>query len=83
MCVYACSSHVLVQVIKGWDQGCLGMQRGEIRQLVIPAAEARAQCFCLLSAALAGCFCVSRQRKGCGVEMGVYVVYDNREHGGQ
>eukprot|EP01063_Lacrimia_lanifica_P041170 TRINITY_DN953_c0_g1_i1.p2 TRINITY_DN953_c0_g1~~TRINITY_DN953_c0_g1_i1.p2 ORF type:complete len:117 (+),score=49.30 TRINITY_DN953_c0_g1_i1:60-410(+) len=26
-------------VIKGWDQGCLGMQENEVRQIVIPAAE--------------------------------------------
>ena len=26
-------------VIKGWDQGCLGMQIGETRKLVIPAHE--------------------------------------------
>ena len=26
-------------VIKGWDQGCLGMQLGEHRELVIPAEE--------------------------------------------
>ena len=23
----------------GWDQGCLGMAKGEVRQIVIPAAE--------------------------------------------
>ena len=27
------------KVIKGWDQGCLGMQIGETRKLVIPADE--------------------------------------------
>merc|ERR1711920_345572 len=27
------------QVITGWDQGCLGMEIGEARQLIIPAAE--------------------------------------------
>eukprot|EP00413_Alexandrium_margalefii_P044488 CAMPEP_0204583522 /NCGR_PEP_ID=MMETSP0661-20131031/45823_1 /ASSEMBLY_ACC=CAM_ASM_000606 /TAXON_ID=109239 /ORGANISM="Alexandrium margalefi, Strain AMGDE01CS-322" /LENGTH=116 /DNA_ID=CAMNT_0051592887 /DNA_START=80 /DNA_END=430 /DNA_ORIENTATION=+ len=27
------------EVITGWDQGCLGMQVGEERRLVIPAAE--------------------------------------------
>ena len=27
------------QVIKGWDQGCLGMKVGEKRQLTIPAHE--------------------------------------------
>ena len=27
------------QVIKGWDQGCLGMKVGEVRQLTIPADE--------------------------------------------
>eukprot|EP00996_Jenningsia_fusiforme_P005653 NODE_6661_length_548_cov_47.891784_g6241_i0.p1 GENE.NODE_6661_length_548_cov_47.891784_g6241_i0~~NODE_6661_length_548_cov_47.891784_g6241_i0.p1 ORF type:complete len:117 (-),score=28.99 NODE_6661_length_548_cov_47.891784_g6241_i0:119-469(-) len=27
------------QVIKGWDQGCLGMQIGEERKLLIPAEE--------------------------------------------
>jgi len=27
------------QVITGWDQGCLGMQLGEIRELLIPADE--------------------------------------------
>jgi FKBP-type peptidyl-prolyl cis-trans isomerase len=27
-------------VITGWDQGCLGMKLGEVRQLNIPAAEA-------------------------------------------
>uniref|UniRef100_A0A7S3JMP9 peptidylprolyl isomerase n=1 Tax=Aureoumbra lagunensis TaxID=44058 RepID=A0A7S3JMP9_9STRA len=26
-------------VITGWDQGCLGMKLGEIRELVIPASE--------------------------------------------
>ena len=26
-------------VIKGWDQGCLGMTLGEVRELVIPADE--------------------------------------------
>ena len=26
-------------VIKGWDQGCLGMREGEERLLVIPAHE--------------------------------------------
>ena len=26
-------------VIKGWDQGCLGMSVGEERELIIPAAE--------------------------------------------
>lgn len=26
-------------VIKGWDQGCLGMQVGEVRKLVIPDHE--------------------------------------------
>jgi U3 small nucleolar RNA-associated protein 21 len=26
-------------VIKGWDQGCLGMKVGEIRDLIIPADE--------------------------------------------
>ena len=26
-------------VIKGWDQGCLGMKLGEVRELLIPAAE--------------------------------------------
>jgi len=27
------------QVITGWDQGCLGMEIGEVRELLIPAAE--------------------------------------------
>ncbi|KAJ8598186.1 hypothetical protein CTAYLR_007386 [Chrysophaeum taylorii] len=27
------------QVIKGWDMGCLGMQVGETRELIIPAHE--------------------------------------------
>ena len=27
------------QVIKGWDQGLLGMKLGESRQVIIPAAE--------------------------------------------
>ena len=27
------------QVITGWDQGCLGMRRGEARELAIPGAE--------------------------------------------
>eukprot|EP00457_Paulinella_chromatophora_P019138 gb/GEZN01020706.1/.p1 GENE.gb/GEZN01020706.1/~~gb/GEZN01020706.1/.p1 ORF type:complete len:105 (-),score=19.00 gb/GEZN01020706.1/:302-616(-) len=27
------------KVITGWDQGCLGMQLGETRELLIPAAE--------------------------------------------
>ena len=27
------------KVIKGWDQGCLGMQVGEVRELIIPAHE--------------------------------------------
>ena len=27
------------KVIVGWDQGCLGMKRGEIRNLHIPAEE--------------------------------------------
>ena len=27
-------------VIVGWDKGCLGMREGEVRRLVIPAAEA-------------------------------------------
>mmetsp|Transcript_13154 Transcript_13154/g.29947 ORF Transcript_13154/g.29947 Transcript_13154/m.29947 type:complete len:119 (+) Transcript_13154:72-428(+) len=27
------------EVITGWDQGLLGMQRGEVRKLVIPANE--------------------------------------------
>jgi len=26
-------------VIKGWDQGCLGMKLGEVRELTIPADE--------------------------------------------
>jgi U3 small nucleolar RNA-associated protein 21 len=26
-------------VISGWDQGCLGMKLGEVRELEIPAAE--------------------------------------------
>merc|ERR1712144_72547 len=26
-------------VITGWDQGCLGMKIGEIRELIIPAKE--------------------------------------------
>merc|ERR1712226_429799 len=26
-------------VIKGWDQGCLGMKVGEVRKLMIPAEE--------------------------------------------
>jgi FKBP-type peptidyl-prolyl cis-trans isomerase len=26
-------------VITGWDNGCLGMQLGEVRRLIIPAAE--------------------------------------------
>ena len=26
-------------MIKGWDQGCLGMQVGETRELIIPADE--------------------------------------------
>jgi len=26
-------------VIKGWDQGCLGMQIGEVRELIIPSHE--------------------------------------------
>mmetsp|Transcript_21905 Transcript_21905/g.43486 ORF Transcript_21905/g.43486 Transcript_21905/m.43486 type:complete len:117 (+) Transcript_21905:47-397(+) len=26
-------------VITGWDQGCLGMKVGEVRELVIPALE--------------------------------------------
>jgi len=26
-------------VIKGWDAGCLGMERGEVRRLEIPCAE--------------------------------------------
>ena len=27
------------KVITGWDQGCLGMKLGEVRQLTIPADE--------------------------------------------
>merc|ERR1739845_203471 len=27
------------QVITGWDQGCLGMEVGEVRELLIPADE--------------------------------------------
>ena len=27
------------KVIKGWDQGCLGMKIGEVRELIIPADE--------------------------------------------
>eukprot|EP01060_Flectonema_neradi_P030004 TRINITY_DN426_c0_g1_i1.p1 TRINITY_DN426_c0_g1~~TRINITY_DN426_c0_g1_i1.p1 ORF type:complete len:147 (+),score=40.41 TRINITY_DN426_c0_g1_i1:183-623(+) len=27
------------KVITGWDQGCLGMSLGEVRQIIIPAAE--------------------------------------------
>jgi peptidylprolyl isomerase len=30
-------------VITGWDQGCLGMQAGEVRELLIPAEEAYGQ----------------------------------------
>ena len=28
-------------VIKGWDQGCLGMKVGEVRELIIPVRFAR------------------------------------------
>ena len=27
------------KVIKGWDQGCLGMKIGEVRELIIPGDE--------------------------------------------
>ena len=26
-------------LLAGWDQGCLGMKKGEVRKLVIPADE--------------------------------------------
>lgn len=29
----------LLQVIVGWDQGCLGMLQGEVRKLKIPSHE--------------------------------------------
>ena len=31
------------KVIPGWDQGCLGMQLGEVRELCIPADEGYGQ----------------------------------------
>lgn len=42
--MYILLLHPLLQagvggVITGWDQGCLGMQLGEERELIIPAAE--------------------------------------------
>eukprot|EP00587_Corethron_hystrix_P011613 CAMPEP_0113321046 /NCGR_PEP_ID=MMETSP0010_2-20120614/14660_1 /TAXON_ID=216773 ORGANISM="Corethron hystrix, Strain 308" /NCGR_SAMPLE_ID=MMETSP0010_2 /ASSEMBLY_ACC=CAM_ASM_000155 /LENGTH=101 /DNA_ID=CAMNT_0000179047 /DNA_START=54 /DNA_END=356 /DNA_ORIENTATION=- /assembly_acc=CAM_ASM_000155 len=27
------------QLIKGWDMGCIGMKVGEVREVLIPAAE--------------------------------------------
>ena len=27
------------RVLKGWDEGCLGMKVGEVRELIIPGSE--------------------------------------------
>ena len=38
-CVCRCLQAGVGQVIKGWDQGLLGMKLGEERQVVIPGHE--------------------------------------------
>jgi hypothetical protein len=35
----ACLSSKSYDAFAGWDQGCLGMKKGEVRKLVIPADE--------------------------------------------
>jgi FKBP-type peptidyl-prolyl cis-trans isomerase len=38
MICYLCLNDSRIAIV-GWDQGCLGMKKGEVRKLVIPADE--------------------------------------------